>query len=192
MSTVVVVKKNGRACIGADTLTKRGYEKASAEYIANYSKILKFGNTYFATVGLTVWQQVLTSYFGQMKRLPSFRSASAIFEAIRRMHPVLRDDYFLRPEEQDDDEFESSRLDTLIANPYGIFGLHSLRAVQEFGKFYAFGSGSGYAIGAMYAVYDTHDSAEEIARIGLEAGAEFDDGTGAPFELYTLKLRRAK
>ena len=103
---------------------------------------------------------------------------------------MRKHEYFLRPEEEEDDEFESSHLATLIANPYGIFGLYSLRSVQEFIKFYARGSGADYAMGAMYTAYDTCGSPEDIALIGLQAAAEFDDGTGAPFELHTMKLRK--
>ena len=35
-------------------------------------------------------------------------------------------------------------------------------------------------------------TAEEIVRIGLEAAAEFDSATGAPFEIHTIPLATAK
>jgi ATP-dependent HslUV protease, peptidase subunit HslV len=77
----------------------------------------------------------------------------------------------------------------LIANPNGIFGVAAHRAVQEFSKFYAYGTGCQHALGAMYAVYgDAGCSAEKIARKGLEAAAEFDVGTGLPIICYTLPL----
>ena len=58
------------------------------------------------------------------------------------------------PEEDKEDALESSRMDCLIANPHGIFGVAAHRTVQEFSRFYAYGSGSDYALGAMYSAYE--------------------------------------
>jgi ATP-dependent protease HslVU (ClpYQ) peptidase subunit len=42
----------------------------------------------------------------------------------------------------------------------------------------------------MSAIYDDENrSAEEIAKIGIEVAAEFDDGTGLPMNCYTVKLK---
>ena len=61
--------------------------------------------------------------------------------------------------------------------------------MQEFSKFYAYGSGSDYALGAMYGSYqDPGSSAEQIARQAIEAAAEFDDGTGLPITSFTVRL----
>lgn len=188
MSTVVVVRKEGWAVIGADSMTKFGDTNQSAEYIKNFSKIAKIGDSYLGYVGSATFSMILASYFSKLKRIPSFNSPLDIFETFREMHKSLKEDYFLRPEEEEDDEFESSRVDLLIANPMGIFGLYALRSVDEYHKFYAFGTGYRFALGAMKTLYDTTASAEEIARAGLEAAAEFDDSTGRPFEVYTVKL----
>lgn len=85
--------------------------------------------------------------------------------------------------------FESSQLDCLITNTSGIYGLYLLRTVYEFTKFFSFENGkTNLELRAMKAVYDIY-TAEEIARIGLEAAAEFDDSTGLPVEVLTIKLR---
>ena len=79
----------------------------------------------------------------------------------------------------------------MIANPNGIFGLSSYRFVQEFSKFYANGSGSVYALGALFAVYnDENKTGEEIAHLGVTAGTEFDDASGLPITSYTFKLNQ--
>jgi ATP-dependent protease HslVU (ClpYQ) peptidase subunit len=63
------------------------------------------------------------------------------------------------------------------------------RTVQEFSKFYAYGSGSDYALGAMYSAYkDPALNAEQIAREAIEAAAEFDDGTGLPITSFSVRL----
>lgn len=93
----------------------------------------------------------------------------------------------MNPNEDEGDEFESSRFDCLIANKYGIFGLYCLRSVQDYSKFYSFGNGYKFALGAMRTVYDMDFTSEQIARIGLETAADFDDSTDLPLEIYTLK-----
>ena len=96
------------------------------------------------------------------------------------------------PGHGEDDAIESSRMDVLIANPRGIFGVAAHRTVQEFSKFYAFGSGGDVAMGVdVRGVFDDPArSAEDIARFAIEGAAEFDDGTGLPVTSYAVKLRR--
>lgn len=193
MSVVVVVKKGAHVAIGSDTLTKLGSTKESAEYVENHSKIIRVGTSYIASVGPASSQQVLSSYFSGLKKSPVLSSPDSIFEEARKLHRALKDKYFLRPFGEDDDgEFESLRMDCVIANPWGIFGLYDLRAVQSYSKFYAFGGGYEFALGAMKAVYDRLESAEQIADEGLAAAIDFDDGCGAPMEIKTVKLRKRR
>ncbi len=186
MSTIVAIKKNGIAALGADTLIKYGDTNESAEFTENFSKIVRVGESYMAFVGHASFGLVLNSYFSKLDEVPRFGSRQQVFDAACQMHTVLKRDYFLNPNEDDDDVFESSQLDSLIVNPSGIFGLYSMRFVQEYSKFYAFGSGAQYALGALSALYDKTDSVEEIARGALAAAANFDDGTGKPFEVVTV------
>jgi ATP-dependent protease HslVU (ClpYQ) peptidase subunit len=70
--------------------------------------------------------------------------------------------------------------------------VHSLREVCEYKKFWAIGSGSEYALGAMYAVYDMLDSAEEIAKAGVTSGTEFNNASAMPMSSYTVDLIKLK
>jgi len=188
MSTVAVAKKNGYVAIGADTLTLLGSTKESASYIENHSKIVRIGDNYIASVGHASTELILSSYFSNIKKIPSLNSPQDIFEAARDLHQSLKETYFLRPYEEESDPYESLQMHCLIANPSGIFGLYALRSVQEYSKFYAFGTGNRYALGAMKTVYDNSTTAEQIVRTGLQAAVEFDDATGDPLEIYTVKL----
>jgi ATP-dependent protease HslVU (ClpYQ) peptidase subunit len=191
MSTIAVVRKNGIAAIAADTLTRWGDIKEKAAYIANKQKILKVGDSYLGVVGPSNGIQILADYFERMKRPPKFSTPRELFTEWNRIHAALKKNYFIRPEEHEDDSFESSRMDVLIANPQGIFGMDAFRYVQVFKKYYAYGSGNRFALGAMHAVYDDPKlSAEEVAKIGVEAAAEFDDGTEAPIDVFTVRLRK--
>jgi ATP-dependent protease HslVU (ClpYQ) peptidase subunit len=188
MTTIAVVKKDGIAAIAADTLTKWGSAKESAAYIANHEKILRIGDSYLAITGSATFKMVLKDYFESATDV-RLSTASEIFRAWNRLHSALKERYFLMPEEDKEDALESSRMDVLIANPRGIFGVSGHRTVQEFSRFYAYGSGSDYALGALYSAYDLKGrSAEELARHAIETAAEFDDGTGLPITSFTLRL----
>ena len=190
MTTIAVVRKGGQAAIAADTLTKWGAGKESAEYVVNHEKILKIGANYVAITGSATFKIILRDYFSQMENAPDLDSSLEIFRSWNRLHGALKERYFLMAEEDKEDALESTRMDVLIANPHGIFGVAAHRTVQEFSRFYAYGSGSDYALGAMYACYDRPGwDAKKIARYAIEAAAEFDDGTGAPVHAFSVKLR---
>ena len=189
MTTVTVVRKGGVAAIAADTLIKWGSAKESATYIANHDKILRVGESLVGVTGTATFTAILRDYFDHSSEEVRLDSPSQIFRTWNRLHGILKERYFLLPEEDKEDALESSRMDCLIANPHGIFGVAAHRTVQQFSKFYAYGSGSDYALGAMYSAYaDPQLSAEQIARHGIEAAAEFDDGTGLPVTSYSVQL----
>ncbi len=189
MSIAVVVKKGQYVAIGSDTLTRHAFTRETADYIENHSKILRVGTSYIVPVGPASGNLVLSSYFSSLMKNPVLSSPKSIFEEARKMQRVLKDKYFLRVYQDDDDAFESLRLSCLIANPWGIFGLYRLRLVHSYTKFWAFGSGGEFALGAMRAVYNRLRSAEQIAREGLAAATEFDDSCAPPVEIKTVKLR---
>ena len=195
MSTVVVVKKAGKVCIAADSLTSFGDLKLSNMYDAAHDKILRFEENYLGIVGSAAHQLVLESVFASKKVVEKkidldFTSRLSIFESFRSLHPVLKQKYFLNAKDEDDDPYESTQIDALIANPFGIFGVHSLREVTEYNKFWAIGSGAEYALGAMFAVYDKAASAEEVAHAGVAAGAEFNNASSMPLSSYEIDLQQ--
>jgi len=194
MSTIVVVKKAGKVCIAADSLTSFGDLRMGATYEKVYDKIQKYGDSFYGIVGSAAHALVMESVLKDDALKENeidvdLSSRENIFESFRALHPVLKDKYFLNSKDEDDDPYEATHIDALIANEQGIFGVYSLREVSEFNRFWAIGSGSEYALGAMFAMYDRLDSAEEIAKIGIEAGAEFNSATAMPMTSYTLELK---
>jgi len=188
LSTLVVVKKNGMVCIAADTVTSFGQERQRAAYITAPDKIYSVGDSYMGFVGSAAHEMVLESVFSQQTDLPEFQNRLEIFEFFRKLHPRLKEEYFLNPKDEDDDPYESTQMNLFIANRYGIFSIFELREVYEYTRYWSIGSGSRYALGAMYAAYDRTDSAEEIAQVGVEAGAEFDESTECPITSYCVSL----
>lgn len=193
MTTIAVVRKNGYAAIAADTLTKWGSGKESAAYIANNTKIVKVGDGYLAASGTATFKLIMRDYFAQRGVPARFDTTINIFKTWQAFHAVLKEKYYLVSVGEKDDTIESSKFDVLIANPHGIFGVGAHRTVQEYRKFYAIGTGTDLALGAMYAAYDNPKlSAEQIARLAITAAAEFDDATGLPVVSHSVKLKTRK
>ena len=191
MTTIVVVRKNGIAAIAGDTLTKWGTGKESAKYIANNDKIVRAGDTWIGAAGGATFKTIMRDYFAQPKVKPRFDTTLNIFKTWQTFHVALKEQYFLNTTSDKDDTLESSRFDVLIANPHGIFGVGAHRTVQEYVKFYAIGSGTDLALGAMYASYDDPKlNAVQIAQRAVEAAAEFDDSTALPAIVQSVKLKK--
>jgi ATP-dependent HslUV protease subunit HslV len=193
MTTIAVVRKNGYCAIAADTLTKWGSGKESAAYVANHDKLVKAGDTWLAASGTSTFKLIMRDYFGQRGAQARFDSAINIFKTWQAFHSALKERYYLVSVNEKDDTVESSKFDVLLANPHGIFGVGAHRTVQEYRKFYAIGSGTDLALGAMFAAYDSPRlSAEQVARLAIEAAAEFDDATGLPVVSQSVKLKRKR
>jgi ATP-dependent HslUV protease subunit HslV len=115
-------------------------------------------------------------------------SKEAIFETFRKLHPVLKEECFLNPKEDEEDPYESSQITALIINASGLYGIFSMREVFEYTQYWAIGSGHEFALGAMQHAYPRFDNAVDIARAGVEAGIAFDKNSSAPITLYTVTL----
>lgn len=186
MSTVTIVKKDGQIAIAADTLVKWSTEKNSAKYVVNHKKILKVGHNYIAVTGQTAGYNALNHYFLRQEEV-KLNNVAEIFDTWITIHQALKDNYHLDTSGESESGFEPMNISVLIANPFGIFAVGSYRDVQEFEKFYAYGSGNEYALGAMYASYDRDDlDAEKIAKLGVAASTDFDDSTGTPITCYAF------
>lgn len=190
MGIVLAVKKNGNICIASDSMTiSGGSRKQTADHIANSEKIIKWGNSYLGIAGHPAWQLVLKSYIKQIKQKPLLQSKEEIFEELLKLHQILRENYYLTPSDDEEEPFESSHFESIIINSQGIFKTYELRSVQQFLNFAAIGSGASYALGALHALYERHDSAEDIAKAALHAVISFDDSSGLPGIFHTIKAK---
>jgi ATP-dependent protease HslVU (ClpYQ) peptidase subunit len=188
MTTLVAVRKGGSITIAADSLTTFGDLKLSAEFDRSYDKILRHGDSYIGLCGSAAHQLVFESLLKEGKDI-DLSSKTAIFETLRKLHPVLKEQHFLNPKEDEEDPYESTQITALVANPRGIFGVYSMREVFEYTRFWAVGSGREFAIGAMHSLYGRLKTAEAIARAGIECGATFDKNSALPMTIHTLEAR---
>lgn len=186
MTTIVVVRKGSAACIAADSLAKYGEALEGARYVADHEKLVSVGDAWLGPTGPASAQLILQSYFSDGQARRDFGSSLGIFETFTDLMGALKEDYHLIPKEDERDPYESLQMEVLLACPAGIFGIYPLRSVQEYSRFYAFGSGAEYAMGAMQAVWERCTDPQEVAQAGLTAAAEFDDSTGAPFTFHPV------
>lgn len=190
MTTIVAVRKGKQAAIAGDTLTTYGSQLESSRYIKNHKKIIGYKGNYFALTGWSASQTILEDLLAKADGEYRLNSEKEIFNWQIEIHKMLKDAYYLKADKRDSDAFETSRANMLLANPSGIYALSEYRYVKELSRFYSYGSGSNYALGAMYAVYDDKKrSAADIAKIGVKAGSEFDDSTGLPMSCYSVRLK---
>ena len=187
MTTLVVVRKNNEIAIAADSLTTFGDTRLSAHFDRAYEKIVHHKGTYIGLCGSAAHQLVFESLLAKNSDL-DFSTRRAIFETFRKLHPILKEQHFLNPKEEEDDPYESTQVTALIANAHGIFGVYSMREVFEYNQFWAVGSGREFALGAMNSLYGRLRTAAAVARAGVEAGATFDKNSALPLTIYTLSL----
>ena len=187
MSTLTIVRKNGTVAMATDALTTFEETKLPPGYDAAPEKIMRVGDALIGVVGYTAHFLVIESILASLPDA-DFSSRTAIFETFRALHPILKEEYFLNPEAEEGDPYESSQIAALVASPHGIFGVYDLREVHEYTRFWAMGSGTSFALGAMFTAYDEAATASEVAELGVRAGAEFDRNSSLPVQAYEVVL----
>jgi ATP-dependent protease HslVU (ClpYQ) peptidase subunit len=175
--------------LASDSLVTFGDTRLAHGYEEN-EKLFRVGDSWVGMAGTTahfpVLRRVLNSLSPDDLKL---HSRDEVFDTFLKVHPKLKETFFLNPKEEDADPYESSQFTALIANATGIYGVYSYREVFEFDRFWAIGSGRAFALGAMYGVYGGKLTAREIAELGVRAGCEFDKNSAGPIKAHTIKLK---
>jgi ATP-dependent HslUV protease subunit HslV len=189
LTTVAVARKGTQVAIAADTLVTFGDTRLQHGYESN-DKLFLVGDSWIGMSGTTahfpVLRKALASLPPEDLRL---HSRDEVFDTFLRLHPKLKDTFFLNTKEEDADPYESSQFTVLVANTSGIYGVYSYREVFQFDRFWAIGSGRAFALGAMYASFDRLKTAQEVAEAGVRAGCEFDKNSWGPINAHTMKLK---
>lgn len=188
MTTICIARKNGSVAMAADTLTTFGDTRVADPYKRVHDKVLRYNGSYVGVCGSSAHHLVLENLFAKHKDL-KLGSRAEVYESFRVLHPLLKEQAFLNPKEDDDDPYESSQITAVIANVSGIYAVYSYREVFDFERFWAVGSGRNFSLGAMYTVWGRAKSAAEVARAGVMAGIEFDKNSGAPLHVHSIKLK---
>ena len=182
--------------MASDTLVTFGDTSLPHRFEAN-SKVFKVdtaqGISYVGMAGTVAHFPALRKAMATLSKEDlKLGSRDEVYDTFIKLHPVLKETFFLQTKEDDNDPYESSQFTVVIANACGIFGLYSYREIFEFKEFWGIGSGRSFALGAMHAVWDKAKTAREVAMAGMNAGCEFDKNSAGPIEVFTLKLKASK
>ena len=191
MSIVVVVKKGKEIVIASDTLTSQGMREFSSKYKKNSKKFIEYKGTFIGSVGKSMSKIMLQHALTKQEHTLDFNGLENIYSSMLELHKLLKDKYFLVPSSKKNEQtVEETKLSLLLANKSGIYEVSSDRHIAELSKFLAIGSGSSYALGAMYHAYSKKKySAKDIAKIGVEAACEFDKSCALPMDLECIVLK---
>lgn len=189
MTTFTAVKKGKRLCLASDSLSIFGSRKeVSGKHVCEGEKIIEIGPNLVGMAGHPSWGLILAGYFSTKKNIPVWKTANQIFDLFNGIHEELKNRYYLTPPNLKFLPFESSEFQLLIINTCGIFEVEYSRAVRKYTKYSAIGTGEDYALGAISSVYNMIESPEEIAKIGVEAAAQFDRKTDLPIHTRCIEL----
>ena len=187
MTTIGLVKKHNKIAIGSDSLATYGGTLEGEYLVSDGSKLLTHNRNVFALTGHASLNLLFSIILEDHPDL-EFSSRKTIFRSISKIRRIMKDEYFLQSASEDDQPFETWHTHCLIANPYGAFGVYELGSIQEYSRFFAFGSGGDYALGAFAAMYERSEDPEEILRAGLTASALLDSRTAGPFHIQVIEL----
>ena len=153
MTTLVAVRKNDEIAIAADSLTTFGDTRLSAAVRPHARQDRPLPRAPTSACAAAPRTSSCSRACSPSTSDLDFSTKAAIFETFRKLHPILKEQHFLNPKEEEDDPYESTQITALVANPHGIFGVYSMREVFEYTQFWAVGSGREFALGAMHALY---------------------------------------
>lgn len=190
MSVIVGVKKTGRVAIAADTQSSQGNLRIPGKIKISPLKIHRIGRCYLGMVGSMAHHRVIASLYRRVPKLFDLSNAESIFETLRVIQKPLTEEYFTRTDEDEtDQEYDSNQIFGIVISPEGLFSIQSYREVTEFKNFWAVGTGSEIAIGALEVAHSSTKSAKSIAETAVNAACQYDLYCGLPLVSYSMALK---
>ena len=189
MSVAVAVSKEGRVALAADSQTSFGSERVPPQNRIEM-KFLKVGNAYLACTGWTLYANILSDVLARRRSVPRLDDELSIFRFFNDFWRLLHDRYsFVNDQSDDADDSPFGSLDSsfMVVSPKGIFSVSTDLAVARFERYFAIGSGSNYAVGAMHALYDSEADAAAIAEFAVQAAIDHDIYCGPPVNRVSLR-----
>lgn len=175
MSIIVAVRKDGRTVMAADTLTLFGESHRVPRDNSVTAKVMAVGEALVGSAGWGVYDPIMRDFLSD-RDAPDLGSETAVFAFLMELWHALHDRYSFVNDQSHNKDTPFGDLDSsfLVAHAAGIFNVSSDMDVTTFRQYYAIGSGSDYALGAMHVLYDGDLDAEAVARRAVAAAMAFD------------------
>jgi ATP-dependent protease HslVU (ClpYQ) peptidase subunit len=191
MSIAVAVRTTDQIVLATDSKRTFGGGAVPVDNLRDV-KIRRVGGAYIATTGWGVYTNILEDYL-RGARQPRLVDSASIFTFFRNFWKALHQRYAFVNDQCSETDSPFGDLDAsfLVVAASGIFYVACDMSVTEFDQYYAVGSGAGYALGAMHALYGGKNSAELVARRAVAAATALDIYCGGEVNLVTLRARHA-
>jgi len=183
MSVIVVIKKNGKTVIGCDSKFSEENLISPSNEKTNWDKLHKTKHSFIGHVGESAYHTVLDYATQNHSNIFNFEDRMSTFKSMLKLQEVLVDECMLKPTQ---DEFLSSGLNLLVATANSIFTIDTNRGVDEYERFWAIGSGSKVALGAIEVLYDKEDDPKDIAAQALKAACKYDLHCNETYHIETI------
>ena len=193
MSIIVAVTKGKQTVVACDTVCFCGGQRESPDNVIQ-CKVRRIGSSLIGSSGWMLYDNLFDHYL-RGRRAPGFRDEQSVFDFFVKFWKALREDYTLvndQPGKDPEGPFGDLDASFLIANRHGVFGVDSNLTVLRFKKYYAIGSGSSYAFGALDVLYELQNDPAEIAARAIQTAVHFDEGCGGPGEVFEVDRSRAR
>lgn len=188
MSIITAVIKDDRIAVAADSLVMFGDSERMPIEIATTKKIWRLGDVIMGGAGWALYDDILRDHM-RTQPTPALSDEIGIFSFFNEFWKALHERYSLVNDQASGKDTPFGDLDStfLIVNRNGIFKVSSDMGVTRLNRYYAIGSGSDYAMGAMRVLYDdTSGDASFIATRAVEIAIDFDISCGGPVHQLTI------
>lgn len=186
MSIVVAVTKGRRTVVASDSLTCCGSHRETPDNAVT-SKVRRIGAAVLGTTGWSLYDNILDEVLHGRRPPPLqtkeqiYRFFNGLWKRLHTRHSFVKD----QPPDMDS-PFGDLGAWFLVANRNGIFVVSSDLSVWRCRKYYAIGSASYYAFGALYHDYQAERNPERIARRAVEASIHFDINCGGEIQVLNV------
>jgi ATP-dependent HslUV protease, peptidase subunit HslV len=190
MSVIVAVRKGSQIAIAADTQDNFGDLRPPAE---NHEaiKLRKVGDAVLGSCGWALYDDIFHDYLLRRKRPVHLKDRPSIFnffvqfwKDLKKSYPFVND----QPGKESETPFANLDASFLVASPGGIFLVSSNMSVSEFRQYYAIGSGSDYALGAAFCLYEDANDPSRIAEKAVRAAIAYDNSCGGRITTNQVRL----
>ena len=194
MSVAVAVSKGGELVLAADSQTSFGGERVPPQNRTEV-KFRRIGNAYLASTGWTLYANILEDVLSRRRSVPRLDDEARIFRFFNEFWRLLHDRYsFVNDQSDDSSDSPFGSLDSafMVVSTRGIFSVSTDLSVARFDRYFAIGSGSQLAIGAMHALYEGEDTAGAIADAAVHAAIDHDVYCGPPVNAVSIRVARRR
>jgi len=187
MSVVVAVRKNDSIVMAADSLTCFSEDEQLPQDNSRSAKIIRVGHSILGGAGWGIYDDILGDFLAD-RDPPAFDSERSIFQFFLELWKALHDKYTFVNDQASSKDSPFGDLDSsfLIANRSGLYRVCSDLCVSRFQRYYAVGSGSEYAMGAMHALFDDTLDAAQIAERSVRSAIAFNVYCGGEIDVLEV------